>query len=213
MPDQTGAPTLGDLVAEIEDDIARADLTAQVRTAIARAIRHHQAERLGFNERTLSFVTVPGADVYGRGDLATIPDLYAVDTLVLIEADTIYPLARVPEAAIERQQNLSTGARPCRFSFFDRSLRLDPVPDAEYVLRVTGHVCIPAPQADDDTSPWVNEASSLIAAWAKRHLAMNALRDPVLAAAQGVLVAEAFRTLLGRTNRAASSGVIRAHDL
>ena len=213
MPDPQGNPTLGDLVAEIEDDIARADLTPQVRTAIARAIRHYQGERLGFNERTLTFVTAPGVDVYGRGDLAEIPDLYAVDTLVLIEADTVYALHRVPEAAIERCQNLVAGARPCRFSFFDRSLRLDPVPDAEYVLRVSGHVRILAPQADDDTSPWFDEASSLIAAWAKRHLAMNSLRDPALATAQTALVDEAFRTLRGRANRAASSGVIRAHDL
>ena len=213
MPDTQRNPTLGDLVAEIEDDIARADLNAQVRTAIARAIRHYEGERLGFNERTLTFVTTPGVDVYGRGDLAEIPDLYAVDTLVLIEADTVYSLHRVPEAAIERHQNLATGARPCRFSFFDRSLRLDPIPDAAYVLRVTGHVRLPAPLADEDTSPWVDEASSLIAAFAKRHLAMNVLRDPALATAQDVLVAEAFRTLLGRANRAASSGVIRAHDL
>ncbi|MEN3234730.1 hypothetical protein PUR29_14105 [Methylobacterium ajmalii] len=213
MPDSQGNPTLLDLIEEIEDDIGRADLNQQVRTAVSRAIRHHQSQRLHFNERSLVFVTAPGVDTYARGDLGEIADLYAVDTLVLIENDQPWPLRRVPEADIERRQDASCWSRPCRFSFFDRSIRLDPVPDAAYSLRLSGHMQIPAPPADGDTSPWVDEAGTLIAAWAKRHLAQNVLRDPVLAKIQEDAVRSALNELRGRANRAASAGQIRAWTL
>lgn len=213
MPDPQGNPTLLDLVAEIEDDIERADLNAQVRTAVNRAIRHYQSERFSFNERTLAFLTAPGVDIYARGDLGEIADLYAVDTLVLVENDQPWELRRVPEADIERRQDASSRSRPCRFSFFDRSIRLDPVPDAAYTLRLSGHVKIPAPTADDLTSPWVDEAGTLIAAWAKRHLAQNSLRNAALARIQDEAVRSAFTELRGRANRAASAGVIRAWTL
>ncbi|MGY2052409.1 phage adaptor protein [Methylobacterium sp. JK268] len=213
MPTPQGAPTLGDLVAEIEDDIARADLNAQVRTAIVRAIRHHQSERFGFNERVLTFQAVQGVDTYGAGDLPDIATLLAIDTLVVVQSDQVWALQRRPERAIESVQQANFQGWPCFYSYLDRSIRIDPVPDATYTLRLTGHVRIPPPGADDETSPWVDEAGTLIAAWAKRHLALNALRDPQMAAMQQTAAAEALTELRGRANRAASSGVIRAHDL
>ncbi|TGD94061.1 hypothetical protein [Methylobacterium nonmethylotrophicum] len=213
MPDPKGNPTLLDLIEEIEDDIERADLNRQVRIAVDRAIRHYQPERFGFNERVLTFVTMPGVDVYAGGDLGEIADLYAVDTLVLIQNDQPWPLRRVPESDIETRQDAASLAQPCRFSFFDRSIRLDPVPDAAYTMRLTGHVKIAAPATDDATSPWVDEAGTLIAAWAKRHLAQNSLRNPAMAQIQDGAVRQAFNELRGRANRAASAGVIRAWSL
>ncbi|WP_298967750.1 hypothetical protein [uncultured Methylobacterium sp.] len=213
MPNAQGRPTLGDLIAEIEDDIERADLNQQVRIAVARAIREYQPDRFGWNERVLTFTTLAGTDVYGGGDLSEIPDLYAVDTMVLVENGQVWPLARVAEAAIETTQQDTAGGRPCRWSFLDRSIRLDPVPDGAYSIRLTGQIQVPAPATDDDTSPWVDEAGTLIAAWAKRHLAMNALRDDRMAARQDAAVTAAWRRLRGRANRIASAGVIRAHSL
>ena len=134
---------------EIANDIERADLSRQIRIAVERAIRHYQPERLTFNERVLTFVTAPGVDTYARGDLGEIADLYAVDTLVLVENDQPWPLRRVPEADIERCQVATEMSRPCRFSFFDRSIRVDPVPDAAYTLRLTGHVKIGGKTASD----------------------------------------------------------------
>lgn len=213
MPDPQGNPTLLDLVEEIANDIERADLSRQIRIAVDRAIRHYQPERFSFNERSLTFLTAPGIDIYAGGDLGEIAGLYAVDTLVMIQDDQPYPLRRVAEADIECRQQANDQAQPCCWSFFDNSIRLDPVPDAAYSLRLSGHVKIAAPAADDDTSPWVDEAGTLIAAWAKRHLAMNALKDRALAEIQEMAVREAFNELRGRANRAVSAGVIRAYHL
>ncbi|QRE76493.1 hypothetical protein [Methylobacterium aquaticum] len=201
------------LTPALIDATITADLTRQVRLAVERAVRHYQSQRFTFNERVLTFVTAAGIDTYAGGDLGEIADLYAVDTLVMVQNDQPYPLHRAPEADIERWQVANAQGQPCRYSFFDRSIRIDPVPDAAYTLRLSGHVRIAAPAQDDDTSPWVDEAGTLISAWAKRHLAMNVLRDAALTKIQDAAVAQAFAELRGRANRAASSGVIRAYHL
>ncbi|MCJ2112964.1 hypothetical protein MKK64_17425 [Methylobacterium sp. E-025] len=50
---------------EAMDDLDRPDLEPQIRRGIAAAVRHFQPERFAFNERILTFQTIPGADVYG----------------------------------------------------------------------------------------------------------------------------------------------------
>lgn len=213
MPNAQGKPTLGDLLDEIADDIERADLDRQIAFAVDRAIRHFQPERFTFNERILTFQTIPGVDVYGDGDAAEIPGLLAIDSAVRIENDQPYPLQRIAETAIERLDDPASTTQPCAYSYFDRSLRLWPMPSQAWTIRLAAHVLVPAPTARDETSPWVDEASDLIGARSKRHLALNVLRDPALAQAQGLLADEAFRSLRGRANRIASSGQIRAYDL
>lgn len=212
MPDAQGRPTLADLIAEIEDDIERADLNRQVATAVDRAIRHYRSERYFFGERTVTFVTVPGGDVYGRGDDPALPDLMAVDAAFLIECGLTYPLQRISEAELEARDDPAHQDRPVAYSYFDRTLRLWPVPSDEWTVRLTAHVGLRAP-ALDEANAWTDEAGSLIAAWAKRHLALNSLRDPALATAQDAVVTMEERRLRGRSNVIASSGRIQAYDL
>lgn len=212
MPDNQGRPTLAELIAEIEDDIERADLGAQVAKAVERAVRHYQPVRFFFNERSLTFQTAPGIDLYGRGDRDEIPDLLAIDSAVLIEGQQTAVLRRMPETEIERLDDPAGPARPCAFSYFDRSIRLWPVPSGAWTVRLTAHVLLPAPALDQGNA-WTDEAGSLIAAWAKRHLALNSLSKPSLAQAQALLVADEERRLKGRSNVIASSGQIQASYL
>lgn len=213
MPNAQGKPTLGDLLDEIADDIERADLDRQIAFAVDRAIRHYQPERFTFNERILTFQTIPGADVYGGGDAPEIPALLAIDSVMRIENEQTYPLTRIAETAIERLDDPDSATQPCAYSYFDRSIRLWPMPCAAWTIRLAAHVEVPAPKDRDETSPWVDEASDLIAARAKRHLGFNALRDPAFGKAQEILANEAFRSLRGRANRIASSGQVRAYHL
>jgi len=212
MPDAQGRPTLAELIAEIEDDIERADLGLQVAKAVERAIRHYQPVRFFFNERSLSFQTTPGIDLYGRGDRDEIPSLMAIDSAVLIENEQTAVLRRMPETEIERLDDPAGPSRPCAFSYFDRGIRLWPVPSGEWTIRLTAHVLLPAPGLDEGNA-WTDEAGSLIAAWAKRHLALNVLSKPSLAQAQSLLVTDEERRLKGRSNLIASSGQIHAYSL
>lgn len=212
MPDSQGRPTLAELIAEIEDDIERADLGAQVAKAVERAIRHYQPARFFFNERSLTFQTLAGTDLYGQGDSDELPNLLAIDSAVLIENEQTTVLQRIPETEIERLDDPAGPARPCAYSYFDRGIRLWPVPSGEWTIRLKAHVLLPAP-AFDQGNAWTDEAGSLIAAYAKRHLALNSLGKPSLAQAQSIAVTDEERTLKGRSNVIASSGQIQAHYL
>ncbi|KQP50834.1 MULTISPECIES: hypothetical protein [unclassified Methylobacterium] len=213
MPNAQGAPTLGDLLDEIEDDIARADLSAQVATAVQRAIRHFETERFFFNERILTFQTLPGVDVYGAGDTAEIPELMAIDSAVLLEGDQVTTLQRIAEAQVEAWDDPASGSRPCAYSYFDRSLRLWPIPSGEWTVRLSAHIRLPPLQDRDATNAWVDEASGLIAARAKWHLALNALRDPAFATMQASIVTDERNALRGRSNVIASSGQVMAYTV
>lgn len=212
MPDNQGRPTLAELIAEIEDDIERADLGVQVAKAVDRAIRNYQLVRFFFNERSLTFQTLAGTDLYGRGDRDEIPNLLAIDSAVLIENEQTAVLRRMPETTIERLDDPLSASRPCGFSYFDQSIRLWPMPSGEWTIRLKAHVLLPAPALDEGNA-WTDEAGSLIAAWAKRHLALNSLSKPSLAQAQSLIVADEERRLKGRSNVIASSGQIQSHDL
>ena len=212
MPDAQGRPTLAELIAEIEDDIERADLGAQVAKAVERAIRHYQPVRFFFNERSLTFQTLPGTDLYGRGDRDEIPNLLAIDSAALIENEQTAMLRRMAETEIERLDDPAGPARPCAFSYFDQGIRLWPVPSGAWTVRLKAHVLLSAPALDEGNA-WTDEAGSLIAAWAKRHLALNSLSKPSLAQAQALLVADEERRLRGRSNVIASSGQIQASYL
>lgn len=212
MPDNQGRPTLAEMIAEIEDDIERADLGAQVAKAVERAVRHYQPVRFFFNERSLTFQTAPGIDLYGRGDRDEIPNLLAIDSAVLIESQQTAVLRRMPETEIERLDDPAGPSRPCAFSYFDRGIRLWPVPSGAWTVRLTAHVLLPMPSLDEGNA-WTDEAGSLIAAWAKRHLALNSLSKPSLAQAQALLVTDEERRLKGRSNVIASSGQIQASYL
>jgi len=213
MPNALGQPTLGDLIDEIADDIERADLDPQIRTAVERAIRHYQPERFFFNEAILTFQTLAGSDVYSRGDTGDLPDLMAIDSVVLIEDGRSTVLTRMPETSVEAWDDQASASRPCAYSYFDRSIRLWPIPSDALTVRIAAHVRLPVPVTRADANAWTDEASSLIAAHAKRHLARNVLRSPSLAVAQTPVVDEEERALRGRSNVIASSGQVAAYNL
>ncbi|MGU3476398.1 phage adaptor protein [Methylobacterium sp. D48H] len=212
MPTQDGRPTLADLYAEIADDIERADLGPQIATAVDRAIRFFQPDRFFFNEGYVTFQTVPGSDVYASGDATGIPDLMAIDSVVMLDGSTPTFLRRIDEAWIEAADQPESQSQPCAYSYFERSLRLWPMPSDAWTIRLMAHVRLPAP-GPDEANAWTDEASSLIAAWAKRHLARNSLRNPVMARDQSEIIAEELSALQGRSNVIASTGQVQAYDL
>jgi hypothetical protein len=212
MPTQDGRPTLADLHAEIADDIERADLGPQIATAVERAIRYFQPERFFFNDGYVTFQTIPGSDVYSAGDAGGIPDLMAIDSAVMLDGDTPTVLKRVDEAWIEAGDQPTSQSRPCAYSYFERSLRLWPMPSDVWTVRLMAHVRLLAPGLDE-ANAWTDEASGLIAARAKWHLALNALRSAPMAQMQAQIVTDELNALRGRSNVIASTGQVQAYYL
>lgn len=207
------APTLGDMMGEIADDIARDDLTTQIRASILKAIKHFQSERLFFNEQYVGFQTVAGQEFYGVDANALLPDLYAIDSSVILQGNTTWELGRTDDAWIEAVSQPVSPSLPAWFSYHARQVRLYPVPDRVYTVRFFAHTKVAAPVGDDDTCPWVDEADELISARAKWRLAKHVLRDKGLASDMEDAMADAINELRGRTGRAVATGVVESYDL
>jgi hypothetical protein len=209
-----GSPTLLRMVNQIADELDRPDLLGPIRNAIRGAIGFWQRQRFSFNDGVLSFATVPGQAGYGGAYLAGQPIMLAIDSAILLDdGGNVWPLACVPLADLEWISDQDQRSVPTCYAKFSEGYRLYPVPDRIYTVRLTGHVQLGAPATDADSNAWTDEAYDLIAAYAKRYLALHRLKDTSLKAAMDVAVQEASASLKGITTRRTTTGVVRSYNL
>jgi hypothetical protein len=192
------------MAARIADELARTDLTSQIQYAIADAIAAYQAERWWFNESrtTVSFSTVDGTEFYTSSDDADIANIRKIDYVVLYVGDDVRKLEyRCPEDMEYLSANGTQEGTPWSYGWYDNKLRLYPVPDTVYTIRIAAHVKVAAPATDGEASnPWMVDAERLIRSRAKLELALHVLRDDALAATMSEAVKEAWSDLKSTTN-------------
>lgn len=203
-------PTLGDLKAEIMGDLDRPDLEAQVLRAIKQAVRFFQRERFAFNDGVVEVSTVAGQALYASDDLS---GFYALDSATLVVGGQPWDLHLASMADLERVDRPGQAGQPTWLAKWAEGIRLFPVPDTIYAIRLTGHVRIPMPETDFISNPWTNEAGDLIAAYAKRWLALHVLKDPQLKAAMDVSVGEASTSLKGLATTMGGTGCVQSYGL
>lgn len=209
-----GSPTLLRMINQIADELDRPDLIGPIRNAIRGAIGFWQRQRFAFNDGVLTFATIVGQAGYGGQLLAGLPIMLAIDSAILLDGNgNIWPLKRLPLADLEVISNPMQQSVPTCYAPFSEGYRLFPVPDQIYTVRFAGHVQLGAPATDADTSPWTDEAYDLIAAYAKRSLALNRLKDDGLKARMDVAVQEAAASLKGLTARRTGTGLVRSYSL
>lgn len=197
------------MIAEIEDDLERSD-TAAIRTKIAASIRHYQKTRFWFNEsRDVTFNTVASQIVYGFGagsDITT--EFYRIDGAFLTENTNIHQLRRVDyrPLEVELDGNIDDN-RPTAYAYVNRSIRLYPPPNGVYAVRLTGHIRIDPPAADDTAdNEWMVEGYDLIKARTKSLLFAVRYMDPTNAAVERQAEADALDMLLGASGAKTGSG-------
>ncbi|MBN4095645.1 hypothetical protein [Methylobacterium sp. OT2] len=209
-----GSPTLLRMVNQIVEELDRPDLVGAVRNAIRHAIGFWQRERFAFNDGILEFQTVAGQAGYGGAFLAGQNVMLAIDSAITIDGSgTTWKLKPVAIASLEALGEQDQSGQPAYFAKFSEGYRLYPIPDGVYTVRFTGHVRLGAPATDADTNAWVDEAYDLIAAYAKRYLALHRLKDKDLKAAMDVAVSEASTSLKGLATTMTGTGVVRSYDL
>lgn len=194
---------------QIADELARGDLTSQIAVAITNAITFYQPERFRFNEsRDLTFNTASGQEFYGTADNADIPTLQAFDYIILYIGSIPWPLHRRTDVEIEvlNQNGLMRG-QPWNFSYFNNQIRLGPVPDTTYSMRIAAHKKMAGPTLDTDTANvWMSDGERLIRCRAKYDLSMNVTKDVEEAQRMAPLIKEAFEMLKGQANRLLGQG-------
>lgn len=205
------ANDLAQMKARILDEIDRADLVSQTAYAITDAITFYQPERFIFNEsRDITFNTVAAQEFYGKADNAAIPTMWSFDYLVLYLGGIPWPIKRRTPEYVEFANNngLVTG-QPYNYAWYNKQIRLGPVPDNAYIIRVAGRITYAAPASDAEANnPWMIDAEKLIRCRAKYELALNIIKDTEMAQVMAAQVQEAYDQLKGITNRQTGTGVV-----
>lgn len=205
------ANDLAQMKARIVDELARADLSTQIAYAISDAISFYQGERFIFNEsRDVTFSTVAGQDFYGTAANAAIPTLWAFDYLILYLGSIPWPVKRRTPLEVEILNNNGlVSGQPYNFAWYNKQIRLGPVPDAVYTMRVAGLITYAAPATDAEANnPWMTDAEKLIRSRAKYELALNVTQDTEMAQIMAAQVTETFDQLKGATNRLTGTGQV-----
>lgn len=172
------------MLAAIADDIAdtASAYTTQIARAISRAISHYQNERFYFNEgRSTTFPTVASQQDYTSADSTVIKSAKRIDALFMTTG-SVYELTRCTPEEIEIVTGASSTGKPLDYAYFGQTLRLYPVPDAVYTLRIQGHIVVAEPASDGEAdNAWMTDGYDLILSRAEWYLAMHTLRDELMA--------------------------------
>lgn len=210
------------MLDQIEDELARSDLTTQTAAAVITAIQHYQQERFFFSEsREVTFSTVIGQEFYTDSDLDPVPlplggagisRILAFDYLILYLGSIPWPLHRRQPIDIETlNQNGLMRGQPWNFAYYEQKIRLGPVPDGVYQMRIAGHFSVGGPATlSDTTNPWFTFAEKLIRSRIKWEIYKNVIRDEAAAASMKEQEEAVLEEIKSRTNRLTGTGMMTA---
>jgi hypothetical protein len=200
-----------DMITRIGDESLRPDMASQTKLRIQDAIAHYEIERFWFNQfRDRVFTTVAGQEFYGEADLADIPNVLEFDAVTLTVGSVSRALAKAGYVALETWNGDGTArGEPTHYTYWGRQIRLYPVPDGGYPVRLSGLFKLPALVEDGDANAWTGDAEELIRNRAKAILYSQYLRDDANAARAAALEAAARERLAATTARRLGTGDIR----
>lgn len=212
--------TLTIMKQRVADELARSDLGAMISFAISDAIAYYQSKRFLFNEsRDITFDTVDEQEFYDRYDHVAIPNLMAIDyAKITVNTNTILNLRRADPEEIESFQPTTSGEPNC-YSYYEQQIRLYPVPNDTWEIRIGAHIKLDEPASDTEIrNAWMTDAERLIRARAKLNLARNvnaAGLDPMFSD-KALLIfkdeeMDAFNELKARTAKSLGTGQIKPY--
>lgn len=170
--------TLSGLIAQISDDINRTDQTANISTALLRAVNHYENERWWFNEARARTGTTPDQERLPLPSAADSGDVVEVDSIVITINNNSYRLK--PTSKLEMDDLYISGSvytgRPDRFTLYDSQIRLYPIPDATYSVTISYQYILPEMTTSSSTA-WSNEMGQLIRFHALADIYANKLHN------------------------------------
>lgn len=171
--------TYGVMQARIANELARGDLTNEIKLAIQAAIDEHETTRFWFNQvRSLTFNTVSGQRTYGATALADISTMLRIDRLMQQQTASLIDLDRVTPEDMDLLHTPSTApGRPQAWAWIEREIHLWPIPNAVFITRIFGIKKLTTLVNDNDTNDWMTEGEQVIRNTAKRILLAEVIND------------------------------------
>lgn len=198
----------------IADEIARADLSEQIKNAILSAIQTNERKGFYFNEIYDTFPTVAGQEWYSGAVLTSgndIADIVEIDAMhILVAGDTYEMDARDYKWMDAVQSNSVLTGDPTDYAYYRQQIRLYPIPHAVRTVTVSYIQKFAALSADGDTNAWMTDAEPMIRAHAKHLLYSDVIRDDSGAQNQWSRYLQEKQEIEKETAKRSSSGRLRA---
>ena len=209
---------ISDTVYRICDDLTRqsSDIGPVVQREILSACEFYAGQRLGFNERVLSF-TLSQTQTYSLDTIATansLASVLAVDDVRYTVSSRYIVLDPVPMAEWRRLDTTSSETGPPDFfAVFNKSLYVYTTPDASYDATMACHVKLLSLDGEVVTSNgWLEEGLELITARATRMTLAKKLDDFEKAQVYAGIEGECFARLLEQRSLLMETGRLVPHD-
>ena len=193
--------TYAEVQAMILNDLHRADITAEVQTAMANILPKLRMDRYWFNEVASNFTTTTNSEY----DLTTaLPRMLQIDEIRVWDNGTPYVLMRSHWPDLYREDESDTTGCPTHWAVHHQMMRLFPSPDASYSVEAIG-------LTDLSLSAWCSYAPTLVRAAAEVELYALVTHD-MEGAQRAMEVAKAEREyLLRRQPTFAAGGELRPY--
>jgi len=181
---------------KIANELARADLDAEIGDAIATAIDFYRWKRFWFNEvESATSSTSNGVEYYDPP-----ANFLSVDFIKGTLGGQTWPLEEQSNLLLRdyRATDANQSGRPFYWAKANAQFRLWPIPDDIYTLTWSGLLDV-APTSDSETdNPWMTYGEALIRERARAEVRINVLRaaPAIQEAAQLALAGEEALTMI-----------------
>lgn len=202
--------TFSELVSRIQDEIddTTDEYIEQVQKCIFSAIRYCERDTFYFNQnRDVTFETRAGQGRYGSADVDHIATAVQVSEVYVERGGDKSRLQKILPSDMENMMMIGDRGKPRLYSYYDRSLYLNPVPDDIYTIRL---ILTPLRVADirevTELSVWFTEAFDLIKSRAKFELYTQYLKDDTSAVRELAEFEAQLRLMRYETSKRANTG-------
>lgn len=194
--------TFGVMQARIADEIARTDLTTQIKDAIKTAIKKYERRRYYFNQKVdTTFSTVADQEYYGSAALADIPDIAEIDSATVTLTGVKSPLDEFDHSLIDSLQNGQVTGTPEAYSYAAQKIRLYPIPSGVMTITLSYIYRFATLSLDADTNAWMTDGEELIRCAAKAELYEHTIRNAGAADRMRALAEVASKDIMTETAR------------
>lgn len=145
------------LINSLLDEMSRTDLTAAVASEINLAIDFYQRRRFSFLETQATAITVAGQEF-----MALPADFGSMDSLTITVNGAQYVVSEQRYDQLEVWAFSTSTGQPTDFAVYNQQLRLYPIPNDAYSLRMSYVRELQPLSADDDTNAWTTDGERLI---------------------------------------------------
>lgn len=191
--------TYAEVQAMILNDLHRADITAEVQTAMSNVLPKLRMDRYWFNELAGNFTTSTNSE-YDLG--AALPGFLTIDEIRVWDNGTPYVLMRSHWQDLYTEDESDTTGCPTHWAVHHQMMRLYPSPDASYSVEAIG-------LRDLSLTAWCSYAPTLVRAAAEVELYALVTHD-MEGAQRAMEIAKAEREyLLRRPTTFAAGGEVR----